>query len=112
MPEEIKRGPLWIVGRIFLIAAIAGIIGAFIFVQRTIPDQSPIAITAIRDWQSTQRLPAKQVLERYKFIVREKSILAIPVDPRQKSFYAQTDGPIHYTPGTQAANADSPILKY
>jgi len=119
MPLENKRGSWWIAGRIALVAAAFAVLAAVFFVPQRIADQSPLALAYIKQWQAApSQLPGthfdKRVFEYYKFIVRttpsRRSILAIPVDPRQRSFFAADTGPIHFTPGTQAANAESPTI--
>jgi predicted outer membrane lipoprotein len=119
MPEQIKRGPLWIIGRFALVAAAFAVIAAVLLAPRHVEDRGPLAVAYIHQWQTAPvTLPShhfdKRVYDHFKFILKEtpagRSILAIPIDPRQKSFYAAATGPIHYTPGTQAANAESPLL--
>ena len=132
VPIEIKRGPLWIIGRILLLAAALTIVVALIFSSRSLPDHSAPVINYLKQVQSAEHVFFSQqnhfgalselsfkasgepALAHYTFTLKPKkssySILAIPDDPRQKSFYSDETNIIRSTPGTQAANADSPPI--
>lgn len=122
-----KRGPLWIAGRFLLLAAALLIVISFVLTSRKLPDHSGPAIAEIKRLEAAEtqfysangRYAAGNELPQiavphYTFTVKTNksgySILAIPDDPRQKSFYADDTRTIHFSPGTQAADADSPVL--
>ena len=123
-----KRGPLSIAGRLMLLGAALLIVISFVVTSRKLPDHSGPAVTEIKRLEAAEsqffsrngryatgrELPHTAV-PHYTFTIKPNkfgfTILAIPDDPRQKSFYADETLTIRFSPGTQEANADSPVFR-
>ena len=121
MPEQIPRRPFWLAGRLVLALAALTIPAAFLIAPRRLPDKTSSAIAGIQKLHAAEsahytrfhRFSALvQTDPDYTFTATPKSqgyvIVAIPVDPRQKSFYSDETKTLRVTPGTQAPHADRP----
>jgi hypothetical protein len=121
------------VGRLALVAAAIFAIWAFTRVPRSIPDRSSLAIARINRLHEAEAkfhdahgrfgnlseltldTARSEVVQYFVFSLKTRPagyfVRAIPVDPRQKSFYSNETGVIRFAPGNQAANSDSPVIE-